>query len=144
MELCRGGSWGLRKGSAPESGGHGTACPGQWSWHLACWSLRSILTMFSDIRSDSGAILCGARSWTRCSSPPWDVPCFCNTFLPTWNLSPPQPKNDKQKYWLLCPTESIQRKPPVVSSTIYLTSVHSYCCCHNVLSRTRSWNTPET
>jgi len=32
MELCQGrGSWGSGKGSAPEGGGHGTGCPGQWS-----------------------------------------------------------------------------------------------------------------
>ena len=33
MELRQGrGSWGWGKGSAPEGGGHGTACPGQWAW----------------------------------------------------------------------------------------------------------------
>ena len=32
MELCQGrGSWGLGTGSAPEGGGHGTACPGLWA-----------------------------------------------------------------------------------------------------------------
>ena len=32
MELCQGrGSWGLGTGSAPEGGGHGTGCPGQWA-----------------------------------------------------------------------------------------------------------------
>jgi len=32
MELCQGrGSGGSRNGSAPEGGGHGTACPGQWA-----------------------------------------------------------------------------------------------------------------
>ena len=36
MELCEGrGSWGLGTGFAPESGGHGAGCPGQWSWHQA-------------------------------------------------------------------------------------------------------------
>jgi len=27
--------WGLGKGSAPEGGGHGTGCPGQWEWPQA-------------------------------------------------------------------------------------------------------------
>ena len=32
MELCQGrGSWGLETGSAPEGGGHGTGCQGQWA-----------------------------------------------------------------------------------------------------------------
>jgi len=32
MELCQGrGSWGSGTGSAPEVGGHGTGCPGQWA-----------------------------------------------------------------------------------------------------------------
>ena len=32
MELCQGkGSWGSGKGSAPESGGHGIGCTGQWA-----------------------------------------------------------------------------------------------------------------
>jgi len=36
MELCQGRvRWGLGKGSAPEDGGHGTGCPGQWAWHQA-------------------------------------------------------------------------------------------------------------
>jgi len=36
MELCQGRvRWGLGKGSAPESGGHGTGCPGQWAWPQA-------------------------------------------------------------------------------------------------------------
>jgi len=31
---CQGrGSWGLGRGSAPQSGGHGTGCPVQWSRH---------------------------------------------------------------------------------------------------------------
>jgi len=32
MELCQGrGSWGLGTGAAPQGGGHGTGCPGQWA-----------------------------------------------------------------------------------------------------------------
>jgi len=32
MELCQGrGSWELGTGGAPEGGGHGTGCPGQWA-----------------------------------------------------------------------------------------------------------------
>ena len=32
MELRQGrGSWGLGTGAAPEGGGHGTRCPGQWA-----------------------------------------------------------------------------------------------------------------
>ena len=32
MELCQGrGSWGLGTGAAPDNGGHGTGCPGQWA-----------------------------------------------------------------------------------------------------------------
>ena len=34
-ELCQGrGSWGSGKGSAPEGGGHGTGCTGQWAQHI--------------------------------------------------------------------------------------------------------------
>ena len=36
MELCQGcADWVSGKGSSPEGGGHGTGCPGQWSWHRA-------------------------------------------------------------------------------------------------------------
>jgi len=37
MELCQGrDSWGSGNGSAPEGGGHGTACPEQWAQPRVC------------------------------------------------------------------------------------------------------------
>lgn len=33
MELRLGKGGGLRKGSAPDGGGHGKGCPGQREWH---------------------------------------------------------------------------------------------------------------
>ena len=43
MELCQGrGSWRLGTGSAPQGGGHGTGCPGQWA-QPKCQSSRCIL-----------------------------------------------------------------------------------------------------
>ena len=46
MELCQGrGSWGLGTGSAPDDGGHGTGCPGQWaqSWAASVHCLYNAL-----------------------------------------------------------------------------------------------------
>ena len=47
MELCQGrGSWGPGKGSAPEGGGHGTGCPGQWA-QPQCRISGSVVTVIS-------------------------------------------------------------------------------------------------
>jgi len=61
MELCQGrGGRGLGKGSAPEDGGHGAGCPGQWEWAQAagvqgafgqCSQMRGLISGWSCVDS---------------------------------------------------------------------------------------------
>ena len=55
--------WILEKGSSPEGGGHGTACPGRWARPRAApASSRSAWTVLSDIEFEIEVILYRA-SW---------------------------------------------------------------------------------
>lgn len=63
------------KGSALESGGHGTGCPGQWSQPQAARVLGCLnnalshMVWFGDFvfHFCFGVVLCGARSWNQWS-----------------------------------------------------------------------------
>ena len=68
MELCQGrAGWGLRKGSVPDSSGHGTGCPGHGTKFL---ELKECWTALSD--TGFGAVLSGARR--PCGTlPTWDI-----------------------------------------------------------------------
>lgn len=80
MELCQGRAmWGLGTGPAPEGGGHGTGCPGQWHGRELPKIKECLKTALSHM---VWVALCGARSWTPWSlqAPSnWDIPWLYNT-----------------------------------------------------------------
>ena len=55
---------GLRNGSSPEGTGHGTGCPGQWSWPQVPEIKQHLVSDLSDIGFGLRVVLCGAGSWT--------------------------------------------------------------------------------
>mgnify|MGYP001856084944 CR=1 FL=1 len=86
MELCQGrGSWGLGTSSAPEGGGHGTGCPGQW----ACSQVLELKECLDTALRHSWfwVVLCGIHDPCR-SLPMQDIQWFsdsvCNSKCYVW------------------------------------------------------------